>query len=54
MLGLRTAVMAATLLVPAQLALAQEEMPVIVKQPVVEITSFTNWQEVKIIYTIGW
>lgn len=51
---LRIAVMTAILLAPAQLALAQEEMPVIVAQLVVEITSFTNCQEVKIVYTIGW
>lgn len=54
MRGLRIVAMAAILLVPAQLALAQEEMPVIVNKPVVEITTFTNWQEIKITYTIGW
>lgn len=54
MRGLLIVALAAIWLAPAQLALAQEEMPVIVDKPVVEISSFTNWQEIKITYTIGW
>lgn len=54
MRGSRVVALAAILLVPARIALAQEEMPVVVDKPVVEITSFTNWQEIKVTYTIGW
>src|SRR3989338_772061 len=35
-------------------AMGQEEMPVIVDPPRVSMTVFTNWQEIKLTYTIRW
>lgn len=38
----------------ARALLAQEEMPLIVDPPRVSMTVFTNWQEIKLTYTIRW
>ena len=42
-------------LVPAFIALAQEESPfIVVAEPHVSLTAFTNWQLIEIVYTIGY
>ncbi|MBI2669930.1 MAG: hypothetical protein HYX20_02215 [Candidatus Yanofskybacteria bacterium] len=35
-------------------AMAQEEMPVIIDQPISNRTVFTNWEEIKLTYTVRW